>query len=962
MRIKKAVAIMLVNIMMLSATASAIQITERTECSIFPESSLEIYNHTQSIWGIGHEIVLYNSNEMVLNPNPGEREIEETNGEESIFFSNCSASTHPGEPALPVRHYRLLLPPGTIVSSVTIKANYSSEIVTGEYWYEPTPFPVSYSMTGQDITLGNGVSDIYTKDTFWPPEIFDYEPVHMMRNAAILDLSYYTLQFNPVSKEIREQRNVSVKISWNVSTEDNRDFLTYDFLSGMKEDIDDFNLVASEYRSVEGLSDSTLAYSNATYLIVTTNDILSNSTALDEFGDFIESRGFAFDGITEDDYGSAVGEQRVFNIRQWIFENYVSRSIKYVLLIGDPTPYNKEAPGNAVGDIPMLLCWPRHNAAYYTEYPDSATDYIYADLTGNWDLDGDGYYGEYSDDGGTGGVDFYPEVFVGRIPVYDGDYAALDTILRNTIDFPHKSGPWKDNILEPMSISNYANEDSGGSQRTDGLDVPEYVFNNIANPLNMQDTVMYERAGRDAVPTTSFHYSMGISTENFSSEFNKGQGAVFWWAHGNWYGAYRKYWSSDDGDGIPESAEMTWSTFINSYGLDNLDESHPAFFYQSSCLNGQPEEHRNLGYALLKEGVAISTVSASNISWYNIGTWSPNQDLSDNTGIGYYYMYNLLRNGQSDGEALFNAKAAGGNAWEGESWMNKMDFNLYGDPEMDYCPYKFDIPVHIGWNLISYPLDVKDDVETVLNDDVVWDYAQTYSPTDTGDHWKTHFIGRTLNDLSVVDNKGGLWLHVTDVGDGYISVNRAEIANYQIFDNDSVVYVTDGTERAPWGFYLPNSYIVDVPSGVIDESVPNHGFLKILVAGDGVFNATDLGWFWFDNVTGYVNFNNTDWDDPLNNYDITEFYAFYTYKTSRDVPRNTAITLHSGWNLVGYPSSTSVVMDAAGLPSSVTKIGNYDSGAVYLVSEVSDWSASSFVPGSGYWLYSSADTTWFVGY
>ena len=168
----------------------------------------------------------------------------------------------------------------------------------------------------------------------------------------------------------------------------------------------------------------------------------------------------------------------------------------------------------------------------------------------------------------------------------------------------------------------------------------------------------------------------------------------------------------------------------------------------------------------------------------------------------------------------------------------------------------FDIPVHAGWNLISYPILASGDIETVLTDsngNVEWDNAQWYNPLDSGDHWKTHVVGRAVNDLNTIDNTMAIWLHVTNVGDGYLTV-------------------------------------------------------------------------------------------------------------SAGAPTSTAIQLHAGWNLVSYPASSSVAMDSAGLPASVTKIAQYDSGATYLVSEVSDWAANNFVPGNGYWLYSTADTTWTVGY
>jgi len=167
--------------------------------------------------------------------------------------------------------------------------------------------------------------------------------------------------------------------------------------------------------------------------------------------------------------------------------------------------------------------------------------------------------------------------------------------------------------------------------------------------------------------------------------------------------------------------------------------------------------------------------------------------------------------------------------------------------------YSFDIPVHVGWNLISYPLLASGDIETVLNDDVVWDNAQWYDPADTGDHWKTHVVGRTLNDLNTIDNTMAVWLHVTNAGDGFLTV-------------------------------------------------------------------------------------------------------------SGSAPASSTIQLHAGWNLVSYPASSSTAMNAAGLPVQVIKIAQYDFAAPYLVLEVADWTANNFVPGNGYWLYSTADTTWTVTY
>jgi hypothetical protein len=61
----------------------------------------------------------------------------------------------------------------------------------------------------------------------------------------------------------------------------------------------------------------------------------------------------------------------------------------------------------------------------------SPSDAYYADLEGDWDLNGDGRFAEYPEDMEEGGVDLGPEVLVGRLPLYDVDYSARTTCWRS---------------------------------------------------------------------------------------------------------------------------------------------------------------------------------------------------------------------------------------------------------------------------------------------------------------------------------------------------------------------------------------------------------------------------------------------------------------------------------------------------------------------------------------------------
>jgi hypothetical protein len=155
------------------------------------------------------------------------------------------------------------------------------------------------------------------------------------------------------------------------------------------------------------------------YVIITTSGIKAESGELANFVAHKKSRGFNVKVITEKDFGGGVGDTAADNIRHWLQKHYLKENIQYVLLVGDPRP--------DTGEIPMKMIW----TTPWCKDP-IPSDYYYTDLTGDWDWNGDGRYGMWPDDFGTGGVDQFYELLVGRIPYY-GSIKDLDAILRKTI-------------------------------------------------------------------------------------------------------------------------------------------------------------------------------------------------------------------------------------------------------------------------------------------------------------------------------------------------------------------------------------------------------------------------------------------------------------------------------------------------------------------------------------------------
>jgi hypothetical protein len=86
------------------------------------------------------------------------------------------------------------------------------------------------------------------------------------------------------------------------------------------------------------------------------------------------------------------------------------------------------------------------------------------------------------------------------------------------------------------------------------------------------------------------------------------------------------------------------------------------------------------------------------------------------------------------------------------------------------------ISVSSGWNLVSVPISgptAMPGALTDLNGTIVqWTRAMWYNPRTPADPWKQYNAGwgSSLNDLTAVNNTMGVWLYVTTVADGVITV------------------------------------------------------------------------------------------------------------------------------------------------------------------------------------------------
>ncbi|MCK5055742.1 MAG: hypothetical protein KAT34_03755 [Candidatus Aminicenantes bacterium] len=578
-------------------------------------------------------------------------------GFHKIVMKGFYSASVSGFPGLPARLYRAVVPPEIKLKSIKVSCVREGITNLGEFNIKQVPHDVTRA-DGRKIM--GGKTDVYSTNSFFPGHCIEYVGFSQMRKWRIVSFRYSPFQYNPVTKELqvvsalqvtidykKGERTRAIEFELGDSLMDKR---TAKYVINHKESLNWYK------PTKDSDTPRTATYD---YVIITTNAIESASIQLSDFMSNLVGRGFSPLVITEDEFGGLTGQApdgTAEKIRQWLQANYIAYGIKYALLIGNPDPDDPANGSDSVGDIPMKMCWPRYGSGSYEQSP---TDSFYADLTGNWDLDGDLYYGEWEDFTGAGGVDFSNEIFVGRIPVYSGT-ADLDSILAKTINYAYSTDTaWRLNALLPISFS-----DAG----YDGAPLAEQMMDDYLHAAGYSTWTLYQQGngacGPDSIYPSDEELRGGTVVRDRWSAND--YGLVVWWGHGSTARAIVGYNGCDDG-------------YLMDYTYaPALDDAHPSFVYQNSCYNGLPENSLNLQYALLKNG-GIGTVSATRVSWYNTGVGYGSFDGSTtNSGIGYEFASRIAAE-QPAGEALYNAKASMVPDMN-TRLMNFYDFNLYGDP------------------------------------------------------------------------------------------------------------------------------------------------------------------------------------------------------------------------------------------------------------------------------------------
>ncbi len=327
-------------------------------------------------------------------------QVKEEGGFHLLSVEGCrSVAFKPGDPIIPVRAVKLLLPCGEMIREIEVKAG-EEVIIPGFYKLKPGDLKVPIG-SAEPFPAISPNPVIYGSDEPYPGRRDKLIAIQSLYGFKIAVLNLFPVKYLPASGRL----SYFPKIEIEIYTEPSSQFLsstarmmcTDPFaLRRVKTLVENPELIGS----YSGLKVSRLDEGESYPYLILTNSSLA--PYFEPLALFKTQRGIRAKVVTLDQVSGYPGDDLQEKIRNFVIDAYTNWGTVYLLLGGD----DEIVPHRGLYDI-VNEDYPGYEEVDY----DIPADIYYGGLDGNWNTDGDDRWGEPGED------DLFAEVIVGRAAV-----------------------------------------------------------------------------------------------------------------------------------------------------------------------------------------------------------------------------------------------------------------------------------------------------------------------------------------------------------------------------------------------------------------------------------------------------------------------------------------------------------------------------------------------------------------
>lgn len=545
-------------------------------------------------------------------------DISLTTSERLFEIEGMDLDGRSGMPSLPLRTLMLAIPPGFMLDEVMVSHSAPVELEMFE----------EYPSNADDLSLSSGQA--IASD--YEPRSWELAGIYQLEGIDIACLNLHPLQWHEDDGEVAMVDHYTVELTMRPGKSS-----YIGDLERVRDLVDNPDVLPLGATSPTSDVLETGAYD---YLIITSAAL---SPAFEDLADWKENRN-SMGSIYADIKAKVVtleeiramsslwevpsshggtGNDTQTLVRNFIIAAHQEWGVDYVLIGGDEEI------------VPSRKLWVPESEGVY-EVPG---DIYYSGLSGKWDLDGDGRYGEYLGFGNDE-ADMLAEVYVGRAPV-------SNTV--EAVNFIDKTMRYERAYLEQYSYDILLVGERLDDVPTYGDDYKDEVFAQVLVDEDLEKVTLYARNGT-------------FTTANVLREMEAGVHLINHMGHGN----YDNMLGLDQADAASLDNQLpfvVYSQACNAAGFDRGPE------YPSDCV---AEE------LVTGKGGAVAVIGNSRYGWYSPGSTGGSSQQFDLSFFSQVFDDDVT----SLGKALSQSKQehVGASTSGSMRWVY-MELNLLGDPE-----------------------------------------------------------------------------------------------------------------------------------------------------------------------------------------------------------------------------------------------------------------------------------------
>jgi hypothetical protein len=476
------------------------------------------------------------------------------NGYTEINFTDCWNYGKEGTPSLPLYGAKILLPQNQEISSIKILYAGYSDFTTGVV-IQPAGKQVPFSKPDKNYLVIRDES-VYKSRSLYPGNIISKGNTQFLSGHSIGLFTICPVIYLPADSMVKFLKEIKIEIETKTTA---KALEASKFLRSSDEIDKRINKLVYNPQDISTYSYEKQILGEYDLLLISNDALMAD---FDEYVAFKTSTGYAIKTISvEDIYTQYTGADNQEKIRNCIIDYYLNKGIYYVILGGDADP------NNAADDVIPHRGLTIDDSYGYQDF-DIPSDEYYSCLDGNWNSNGNIYYGE------VGEFDLLGEVSIGRICVDNST-----EILNQTHKlFMYQDEPVIADIEKTLMVgeelgwtmtgSDFMHEIENGSSN--------YGYTTVGISSNQTINTLYETASYSIAPT-----------EIYNQFNNVGANLINHLGHA--YTDYSmKFYNADvttanfQNDGTTRGYPIVYTQGCYSGAFDNRDDA--GSYYVDDCI------------------------------------------------------------------------------------------------------------------------------------------------------------------------------------------------------------------------------------------------------------------------------------------------------------------------------------------------------------------------------------------